>query len=232
MIRIIKGITTKPLRVCRTCGLEAFTEEDLVNFTKEKQLPHGRGNQCTKCNNEYRRRRYIPRPPKSKSNLPYLRKCKRCGIEAQTSEDLRKFIPHKDCLHGRQNICRICWNRDRAKGGIYYEAGSRRSKKWAKDNPERVKQIKKKHRMKMVTIMGKQVAFEENPRTNICSKCGKRYPEELRSQTTIHHLKYDLEEPLANTIELCRSCHSKEHSRMAKKAIEICRKMGVDLNLA
>ena len=47
----------KPLRVCRRCGLEAYTVEDLELFTKSTTHPHGRNTQCKKCYNEYQNQR-------------------------------------------------------------------------------------------------------------------------------------------------------------------------------
>ncbi len=40
-----------PLRVCRVCGLEAHTEEDLALFTKHKSCLHGRDAFCKRCCN-------------------------------------------------------------------------------------------------------------------------------------------------------------------------------------
>lgn len=39
----------KPLRRCRTCGLEAWTQEDLELFKKTKNKPYGRDTWCKKC---------------------------------------------------------------------------------------------------------------------------------------------------------------------------------------
>ena len=48
----------KPLRVCRVCGLEAYTEENLDLFVKlrVKKGRHGRGPLCKKCANAYGRK--------------------------------------------------------------------------------------------------------------------------------------------------------------------------------
>ena len=46
-----------PLRVCRHCGLEAFTEKDLETFVSSKNHLHGRTNQCKPCFNKYRKHR-------------------------------------------------------------------------------------------------------------------------------------------------------------------------------
>ena len=43
----------EPLRVCRGCGLEAYTNKDLELFRKHKQRPHGRDTICKKCASKY-----------------------------------------------------------------------------------------------------------------------------------------------------------------------------------
>jgi len=48
--------SAKPLRVCRECGLKAYTEEDLKLFSTSKISLHGRLLLCKKCRNEIRRR--------------------------------------------------------------------------------------------------------------------------------------------------------------------------------
>ena len=42
-----------------------------------------------------------------------LRRCKHCGVEAYNEEDLEKFSPNKDCLHGRALECKPCHNNRR-----------------------------------------------------------------------------------------------------------------------
>tara|TARA_Y100000310_G_C20556182_1_gene750618 strand:- start:327 stop:773 length:447 start_codon:yes stop_codon:yes gene_type:complete len=49
-------------------------------------------------------------------------------------------------------------------------------------------------------------------RKNICFKCQKSYPEDLEEQTVLHHMSYESNNPLDNTIELCRSCHMALHN--------------------
>jgi len=40
----------KPLRKCKICGLEAWTEKDLEKFEHSKTCKYNRGNRCQKCN--------------------------------------------------------------------------------------------------------------------------------------------------------------------------------------
>jgi hypothetical protein len=46
-----------PLRVCRGCGLEAYTKEDLELFKSHKQRPHDRDTLCKICFNKYQNQR-------------------------------------------------------------------------------------------------------------------------------------------------------------------------------
>jgi len=143
-----------------------------------------------------------------------LRVCRICGLEAQTEDDLSNFILHKDSLHGRQNLCKECNNKMSRKGGKYFEQATRRTKRWIENNPDKWAAIKKKSRSNRIRFRGKEVRFDEAPRTNKCSNCGKVYPDELDRRTCLHHLKYDLDDPLAHTIELCTECHARLHRKM------------------
>ena len=62
-----------------------------------------------------------------------------------------------------------------------------------------------------INFLGTIIEIPEDARTGKCSLCGKSYPEDLIRQPSIHHIEYDPENPLANTVELCNSCHAKQH---------------------
>ena len=151
----------EPLRVCRVCGLEAFTEEDLENFVKEKRLPYGRKAICKPCMNKYV---YDRSGAKHRKNTPYLRKCIVCGLEAWTEEDLELFKKGKTSKHNRANICKKCDSERKKK---YYEAHRKKSNdasrkyyethqekireyfnKWQRDNPEKTRKQKQTYRAK------------------------------------------------------------------------------------
>jgi len=61
---------------------------------------------------------------------------------------------------------------------------------------------------KRIRYKGKQIFVGINPRSGTCSECN------YKGITQMHHLKYDDENPLAHTIELCNSCHHKQHERV------------------
>jgi hypothetical protein len=64
------------------------------------------------------------------------------------------------------------------------------------------------------------MCLDKDPRVNVCRYCGKRYPEELKRQTSLHHLIYDDDDPLAYTVEVCGTCHRYAHSKWSYKTLE------------
>ena len=48
--------TFNPLRKCKNCGTEAWTVEELENFTKNQKLFYGRENLCKQCKNKNKHR--------------------------------------------------------------------------------------------------------------------------------------------------------------------------------
>lgn len=67
---------------------------------------------------------------------------------------------------------------------------------------------KKGTRKSWVSYKGKTIQLDFEPRRGICSSCNKE-----DEHTHLHHIKYDDRDPLANTIELCQSCHAFEHRK-------------------
>jgi hypothetical protein len=61
-----------------------------------------------------------------------------------------------------------------------------------------------------ITFKDKQVLIKRNPRSGICSSCGKK------GITDMHHLEYHDDDPLKDTVELCKSCHMQETWRIRK----------------
>jgi len=79
----------KPLRVCRVCGLEALTEDDLGTFAKNKTSAHGHQNICLKCLHEEakeRSRRTVIDDPSGSS------RCRVCGRLLRVAESVDRGI--------------------------------------------------------------------------------------------------------------------------------------------
>ena len=77
---------------------------------------------------------------------------------------------------------------------------------WNKNNPDRVKM----NSLRRINPRGKkEVVVKDNPRKGVCLWCG------FKGLTDIHHIKYHDDDPLRDTIELCRSCHMRETRRLS-----------------
>lgn len=78
-------------------------------------------------------------------------------------------------------------------------------------NPEVVRRYNAKANLinnkRRLCYKGKMLLLKFNPRTYVCSWCGKF------GATDMHHIEYHDDNPLKDTIELCDSCHSKETKR-------------------
>lgn len=189
----------KPLRKCIICGKEAKTEKELDLFLKSSFSKYGRQNKCKLCNSP-------PRPPPS-----YLRKCLTCGLEAHSLEELNLFIQSPNSKYKHLNRCKKCSiirarNRLNNMTSEEYEKYKNYFRIWEKNNP-----IRRNRKSKKISFKKKTIYIDFVPRVNICSVCGKSYPNELKRQTDLHHLKYDENNPIAHTIELCISCHFRLH---------------------
>lgn len=80
------------------------------------------------------------------------------------------------------------------------------------------------YNLRHIKFKGKTVFLDNNPRIGFCSKCGKGVGEPGVRRTNMHHDEYDDKDVLANTRELCDSCHTHEHKGYAMSDEE-CRTM-------
>jgi len=68
---------------------------------------------------------------------------------------------------------------------------------------------------KTMTYLGDKKYFDQDVRTGVCYFCNKERRAKKTRITDLHHTKYDHSDPLAWTIEVCKSCHWQidEHNR-------------------
>lgn len=189
------------LKKCIDCGLEAHNEKDLEAFVSNSRHPLGKTNLCKSCYME----RYYYRKRPLKSDVPYLRKCTECGLIAWEETDLELFCKDNRNKRGYKNLCRECFNAMSRVGGKYYE-------RVAEYKHNRQDSISKRR----IRFKDKRIYFPFKIRDGICSICGKKYPEDLDRRTILHHEKYDEQNPLNHTIEVCLSCHNRIHNEMRR----------------
>jgi len=63
---------------------------------------------------------------------------------------------------------------------------------------------------KRIWYKNKSVRLKHNPRTGQCSICLRKKGEGIKL-THMHHIQYHDDDPLKDTIEVCVSCHKKQH---------------------
>ena len=63
-----------------------------------------------------------------------LRKCKDCGLEAYTENDLEVFVKHDICKHGRENLCRDC---SRKRSSSFKKENTGYTTKWNTKNRDK-----------------------------------------------------------------------------------------------
>lgn len=88
------------------------------------------------------------------------------------------------------------------------------------ENPE-----KNKRRIRF-TFKDKRILLPDNPRTGYCSKCSNNIYDGSCKVTHLHHTKYDVKNPLENTIELCVGCHFKESVLLGQIDVNHFSRMG------
>jgi hypothetical protein len=94
-------------------------------------------------------------------------------------------------------ICSICYAR--LFNPTYYD-----------NNKTRLIEKSRKNQERILCFKGKDVYLKENPRKGVCELCGAVKGIDCQ-RTSRHHIRYHPEDPLKDTIELCNSCHRKEH---------------------
>jgi len=100
---------------------------------------------------------------------------------------------------------------------IRYEDGwiCKRCRNKLVDNPIKVKKwnhiLNPIYNVRKIRFKGKQILLKHNPRTGVCSQCGKI------GYTHMHHIQYHDDDPLKDTIELCVGCHNKTKIGMKYK---------------
>ncbi len=93
-----------------------------------------------------------------------------------------------------------------------------RMKQWRIENAEKIRQQTKKRHLinhpRRIQFKDKRIQIKEDPRIGICQLCGAVRGMDCKV-THIHHLQYHDDDPLEDTIEVCVSCHRRQHRNNA-----------------
>ena len=114
-------VQTNVLRVCRVCGLEAQSIDDLSMFKTDTSKKYGVSNICKDCGSLYDWKRrnptldtteylYNKQAKKDIKSKGIIKKCIHCGFEIFKITDLKFFTKDKNAALGHTNICKKCKN--------------------------------------------------------------------------------------------------------------------------
>lgn len=135
-----------------------------------------------------------------------LRKCTKCGKEANSEEELELFIKNKNVKHGRENECTTC--------------AKERKQKWSCKNRDTINKnrnaVRFKNKDKCIKILGSS-----------CKRCGLEYDGTNSIIFDFHHLDpkekehtpatlmdsawSKIEKEISKCVLLCANCHRLEH---------------------
>lgn len=125
--------------------------------------------------------------------------CSLCGNKSTKLDGKTILGARPHWYHNSEGklLCRKCWRREH-------------------DSPKRLN----------FTPTNERIQLKSKPRIGICSRCEKSVERGEIKRTNLHHIQYNLNSPLAFTIELCPSCHMKEHWKSSKTKLvnEKCEK--------
>jgi len=140
--------------------------------------------------------------------------CYCCGSSKTYTDNLGYEHWHKNHDHENNVLCEKCDKQLDYEYNIleYKRRNSISNKKW---NPITNKKSHPINNPRRLSFKGKTILLKENPRKGICKKCGK-----VRL-TDIHHEKYHDDDPLKDTQELCKSCHSKRSWELGQNTLKI-----------
>jgi len=139
-----------------------------------------------------------------------LRKCRECGLEAHTEEELESFAIHKSYKYGRASICKECHKKE--------------CKKWREDNRDYALKTKQERVQRNREALKEYIGGVYR-----CQHCG--FEHTTSSPFDFHHInpkdkegtvgelvsKANLDKlfrEVDKCVFLCKNCHAIEHERL------------------
>jgi hypothetical protein len=151
-----------------------------------------------------------------------LRKCRHCGLEAYTEEDLKFFREKSEGLYSRDNLCKKCYM-------DYHKDYYQKHKKdpsfiakrkfwrnsWYRRNKEKMLLYHREHR---ISYSGRRYWLRKRPWTGFCELCGKK------ADKNLHYHHWD-EKHKEKGIWVCgrchRWCHGYDHLELLDKYLQL-----------
>jgi len=153
-------------------------------------------------------RQILLNPRDAVTQMPELI-CSNCGSK-KTGKIRGNYLQWHFKEDPNSILCHKCYRRR------YYENNQERelklSEKWC--NINRI--LRKSYTKRIFRFKDKRITVDHEVRIGVCSKCGKSIKKQEIKRTHLHHEKYDEDNPLNNTKELCVSCHMKRTKELKR----------------
>jgi len=105
--------------------------------------------------------------------MSFLRKCRKCSLEAKCEEDLTLFAYSPSCKHNRDSICNDCKR----------EVG----RKYSKENPTSKEQMRKKLLKRFYNMTLEDYSLLLNKQDNKCAICAIHIEEYGKDSFVVDH---------------------------------------------
>lgn len=108
-----------------------------------------------------------------------------------------KHVKHLKNKEQENQYCKEYYNKNKE---YFKEYFAKRTKEYVKNNNS-----------KRLKYKDKQIRIKQNIKTGYCSRCSNNIYDGSCNLTSLHHIRYNDDDPLKHTIELCNPCHRKQH---------------------
>lgn len=162
--------------------------------------------------------------------MEILRKCKTCGCEATTEEDLEMFVKDLSCKYDRTNKCKECRKVERIP---YLEAtkehNAKRAAQWYQDNLEERRAYSKRYNIEHpAERKAYRKQYREDNKEELAKKNAeydKKYPEKAKARGAKYRAAKRSQTPELTTTE------KQKIGMLHKIAINITKQTGVEMHV-
>ena len=203
----MSNIMFTALRVCRVCGIQAYIEEELDLFTKDKNSKYGKQNLCKKCENERQREYYEENREK---RLGYGKKYRDSNLEKARERERYYYYANRD--------------KELERNRKYRDANPEVAIKYRKNNRERIKQNQIKYQK------ANREKINERRRKRYQNAPFKFRVQDMKKRANKNGLDFDLDENYLQYLwkECCGVCKMTGVKMLKKTEINNPYSMSVD----
>lgn len=214
------------LRKCTVCGLEARTQQELNLFVSHSGSKHRRMNKCKPCFTEYMSQR---QKNCREAKRPWLKKCRRCGVEAQSEKEFKFFKEDSYIKYLNKNICLACETEQKLNKKIrererrLTESDEKRSQRLLHQRKKRLRESNEERNERLLKV---KIDRQNNP---------EKYKQYQKTYVNKHYDSYRIEQKLTKIKAKLKHPKAalkldKKHRKEMKNIYAKARRMNLDEN--